>query len=40
MTSFNEFGLAGPIIRALAEEKYVTPTPIQTQTIPTAAQGR
>ena len=40
MTSFNEFGLAEPINRALAEEKYVTPTPIQTQTIPIAAQGR
>ncbi|HKA77549.1 MAG TPA: DEAD/DEAH box helicase [Pseudolabrys sp.] len=40
MTSFNEFGLAEPILRALAEEKYVTPTPIQHQTIPIAAQGR
>jgi ATP-dependent RNA helicase RhlE len=40
LTSFNEFGLAEPINRALAEEKYVTPTPIQTQTIPIAAQGR
>ena len=40
MTAFNEFGLAAPILRALAEEKYVTPTPIQDQTIPIAAQGR
>ena len=40
MTSFNEFGLAEPITRALADEKYVTPTPIQAQTIPIAAQGR
>jgi ATP-dependent RNA helicase RhlE len=40
LTSFNEFGLAEPILRALAQEKYVTPTPIQTQTIPIAAQGR
>jgi len=40
LTSFNEFGLAEPILRALAEEKYVTPTPIQHQTIPIAAQGR
>ncbi|HEY6023191.1 MAG TPA: DEAD/DEAH box helicase [Pseudolabrys sp.] len=40
MTSFNEFGLAAPILRALAEEKYVTPTPIQDQTIPIAVQGR
>ena len=34
MTAFNDFGLAEPITRALAEEKYVTPTPIQAQTIP------
>jgi superfamily II DNA/RNA helicase len=40
LTSFNEFGLAEPITRALAEEKYVTPTPIQAQTIPIALQGR
>ncbi len=40
MTSFNDFGLVEPILRALAEEKYVTPTPIQAQTIPLAAQGR
>jgi len=40
LTSFNEFGLAEPIIRALAEEKYITPTPIQAQTIPLASQGR
>ena len=40
MTSFNDFGLAEPILRALAEEKYLTPTPIQSQTIPIAAQGR
>ena len=40
MTSFTDFGLAEPILRALAEEKYETPTPIQAQTIPTALQGR
>ena len=40
MTSFNDFGLAEPILRALAEEKYVTPTPIQAQTIPLALEGR
>jgi ATP-dependent RNA helicase RhlE len=34
LTSFHDFSLAEPITRALAEEKYVTPTPIQTQTIP------
>ena len=40
MTSFHDFGLAAPITRALAEEKYVTPTPIQTQTIPIALSRR
>jgi superfamily II DNA/RNA helicase len=40
LTSFNDFGLVEPIIRALAEEKYLTPTPIQAQTIPLAMQGR
>jgi superfamily II DNA/RNA helicase len=34
LTSFHDFGLAEPITRALAAEKYVTPTPIQAQTIP------
>ena len=34
MTSFDNLGLAEPILRALTEESYVTPTPIQTQTIP------
>ena len=36
MTSFQEFGLADPISRALKEENYETPTPIQAQTIPIA----
>jgi superfamily II DNA/RNA helicase len=40
LTLFNDFGLVEPIIRALAEEKYLTPTPIQAQTIPLASQGR
>jgi ATP-dependent RNA helicase RhlE len=40
LTSFNDFGLAEPILRALTEEKYETPTPIQAQTIPLASQGR
>jgi ATP-dependent RNA helicase RhlE len=40
LTSFNDFGLAEPILRALAEEQYRTPTPIQAQTVPLAAQGR
>ena len=34
MTSFDSFGLNEAITRAIAEEKYATPTPIQEQTIP------
>ena len=40
MTSFNDFGLAEPIIRALAQEQYVTPTPIQIDAIPLVLAGR
>ncbi len=40
MPSFQDFGLAEPIKRALVEEKYVTPTPIQIQTIPIALSRR
>jgi ATP-dependent RNA helicase RhlE len=40
LSSFHDFGLADPITRALAEEKYVTPTPIQQQTIPIALSQR
>ena len=40
MTSFQDFGLADPISRALREENYLTPTPIQAQTIPLALAGR
>ena len=40
LTSFQEFGLADPISRALSEENYLTPTPIQAQTIPLALAGR
>ncbi len=40
MTSFQEFGLADPISRALKDENYLTPTPIQAQTIPLALAGR
>ena len=39
MTTFAEFGLAETITRALTEEKYVTPTPIQVQTIPHVMTG-
>ena len=40
LTSFQDFGLADPISRALVEENYTTPTPIQAQTIPIAITGR
>ena len=40
LTSFQDFGLADVIARALREENYVTPTPIQAQTIPLALAGR
>jgi len=39
LTTFAEFGLAEAITRALVEEKYETPTPIQAQTIPLALTG-
>jgi ATP-dependent RNA helicase RhlE len=40
LTSFLELGLAQPITRALADEQYATPTPIQTQTIPQVLAAR
>src|SRR3954451_16602634 len=40
LTSFQDFGLADPISRALKEENYQTPTPIQAQTIPIAITGK
>jgi superfamily II DNA/RNA helicase len=40
LTSFQDFGLADPISRALQEENYHTPTPIQAQTIPLGLSGR
>jgi len=40
LSNFHDFGLNEAITRALAEEKYLTPTPIQTQTIPTVMSGR
>ena len=38
--SFSDFQLNESLLRALAEEKYQTPTPIQAQTIPTVMSGR
>jgi superfamily II DNA/RNA helicase len=40
LNSFNGFGLAEPILTALTEERYVTPTPIQAQSIPVLLSGR
>jgi superfamily II DNA/RNA helicase len=40
LTTFNELGLAEPLTRALADEQYVTPTPIQAQAIPVLMTGR
>jgi ATP-dependent RNA helicase RhlE len=40
LNSFAAFGLAEPITRALAQQNYITPTPIQVQTIPVVMRGR
>ncbi len=40
MTHFNDLGLAKPLLKALAEENYTTPTPIQAQAIPSVLEGR
>jgi ATP-dependent RNA helicase RhlE len=40
LNSFADFGLAEPIVRALAEEKYSVPTPIQSQAVPVAMTGQ
>lgn len=40
MTNFQELNLIAPVQRAIAEEKYETPTPIQAQTIPHVLAGR
>ena len=37
--SFNELGLAEPLLRAIAEVGYTTPTPIQRQAIPAVLAG-
>jgi len=40
LTSFDDFTLNDAITRALAQEKYLAPTPIQAQTIPAVMSGR
>ena len=40
MSTFSNFGLSEPILRALASEGYTQPTPIQAQAIPQVLTGR
>jgi ATP-dependent RNA helicase RhlE len=40
LTEFTDFGLAKPLLKALADEGYTTPTPIQAQAIPGVMSGR
>ncbi|BBK39076.1 hypothetical protein STAQ_41540 [Allostella sp. ATCC 35155] len=40
MTQFTDLGLAAPLLQALADEGYLTPTPIQAQAIPHLLTGR
>jgi len=40
LTHFHDFKLNDAIARAIADEKYLTPTPIQARTIPIAMTGR
>ncbi|WP_018388214.1 DEAD/DEAH box helicase [Ancylobacter sp. FA202] len=40
LISFNELGLAEPILKALAEANHTTPTPIQIQAVPQVLAGR
>lgn len=38
--TFNELAISEPLLKALAEKKYATPTPIQEQTIPLVLSGK
>lgn len=38
--TFDQFGLAADILKAIAEQGYTTPTPIQAQAIPVVLAGR
>jgi ATP-dependent RNA helicase RhlE len=40
LPDFSDLGLSAPVLGALAAEGYSTPTPIQSQTIPSALAGR
>ncbi len=40
VSAFAELGLSRPLLRAIAEESYGTPTPVQVQVVPKALLGR
>ena len=40
LTTFTDLGLSAPILKALSESGYETPTPIQAQSIPAVLAGR
>lgn len=40
LTQFDQLGLSAPILRAVAEQNYQTPTPIQQQCIPAVLKGK
>lgn len=40
MPSFEDLGLAGPVLRAVQRAGYQEPTPIQSQAIPVALEGK
>lgn len=40
MTQFDSLGIAPKLLAILAEQKFVTPTPIQAKCIPTALTGQ
>ena len=40
LSTFKELGLIEPLLEALAQMEFKTPTPIQAQSIPHALEGR
>ncbi len=38
--SFSSLGLSAPILKVVAEQKYTSPTPVQTKAIPAVLQGK
>ena len=40
MSKFSDFGLASPLLEAVAAEGYTVSTPIQSQAIPQVLRGR